>query len=210
MGKAAGVPRVGIIVECGRDGLEVHLCRRVCTLLRQQHGAAFEEDILPMDNKKRLLQEAATAAVDLLQGGCHRVVILWDEEPAWPKKDDPLCWHQERQALLESLKGASGDVSAVHLVCIERAAESWLLHDAPLLSALLSRPTHKVKVKTPANPDRLRNAKGVLMRLFKKHGGEYRDVTVARRLAAELDCLDRLLRCPTFRRFAERVCGRSL
>jgi hypothetical protein len=197
-------------VECGRDGLEVHLCRRICALLREQQGAAFEETIIPMDNKRRLLEECATTTGNLFQEGCVRVVILWDEEPAWPKKDESLCWHHEREHILGSLRGAGLAAESVHLVCIERAFESWLMYDEDLLSRVLSRPTHRARVKTPANPHRFNNAKGVLMRIFKKHGGAYRDVVLARQLAANLESLKRLLRCETFRRFAEKVSGRAL
>jgi hypothetical protein len=210
MAKKAQVPKVGILVECGRNGLEVHLCRRICALLREKHGAAFAEDIVPMDNKKRLLEESATAAARLLGDGCDRVVVLWDEEPAWPDKNEPLCWYEERKQVLESLRGAGIRRDSVHLVCIERACESWLLFDDDLLSRVLSRPTHKVRAKAPANPDTLKNVKGVLMRLFKQHGHRYVDVTWATRLAGALSDLNRLLRCGTFRRFAERVSGRLL
>src|SRR5713226_6597458 len=97
MARVTRLPRVGILVECGRDGLEVHLCRRICALLRDQHGAAFEERIVPMDNKKRLLEEGVAASANLLGEGFDRVIILWDEEPAWPNKEESLCWHLERE-----------------------------------------------------------------------------------------------------------------
>jgi hypothetical protein len=67
-----------------------------------------------------------------------------------------------------------------------------------------------LKVRPSANPDRLNNVKGVIMKLFKQHGGAYRDVTLARKLAANLDSLARLLHCKSFRRFAERVAGQPL
>jgi hypothetical protein len=34
MARVAQAPRVGILLECGPDGLEVHVCRRICALLR--------------------------------------------------------------------------------------------------------------------------------------------------------------------------------
>jgi hypothetical protein len=209
MARVARAAQVGILVECGPDGLEVHFCRRICALLRDQHGARFEERFVPMDNKRRLLEEAATVARTLRTEGCDRVVILWDEEPAWPKKR-PLCWHTERAQLLASLRGAEVDAQFVHLVCIERTIESWLMYDAPLLCRVLSRPTHQARVKTSANPHRLNNAKGVLMKIFREHRQAYVDVMWAARLAANLEDLNRLLRCETFARFAERVMGRSL
>ena len=80
MARTAAVPRVGILVECGPEGLEIHLCSRICALLRDNHGAAFTELIQPMDNKERLLEEGATTAARLMDEGCERVVVLWDEE----------------------------------------------------------------------------------------------------------------------------------
>jgi hypothetical protein len=43
-------PRIGILVECSRQGLEAVVCRRLCALLREHTGLEFEDDIVPMDN----------------------------------------------------------------------------------------------------------------------------------------------------------------
>lgn len=115
--------RVGILVECGRDGLEDLLCRRICDLLRDQTGIVFEIDIVPMDNKARLIHECGTVVSGLLADGCDRVVILWDERPAWPQMGDPLCWHNDRTAIIRNLRQAGVDVHIAHLVCIEREFE---------------------------------------------------------------------------------------
>jgi hypothetical protein len=53
--------KVGMLVECGRDGLEVHVCRRLCHLLGEHFGMQLQPDIVPMDNKLRLLEECGTA-----------------------------------------------------------------------------------------------------------------------------------------------------
>ncbi len=115
--------RVGILVECGRGGLEDVLCRRICELLRQQIKVDFEIDIVPMDNKARLIQDCGTVAARLLDDGCRRVVILWDERPAWPKIGEPLCWHNDRQSILANLHRAEVANRPVYLVCIEREFE---------------------------------------------------------------------------------------
>jgi hypothetical protein len=211
MARTERTPRVGILVECGRDGLEIQLCRRICLLLREQHHAVFDEDIIPMDNKSRLLEECATVTRSLLMEGYERVVVLWDEEPAWPDKGESLCWKPERDHLLQAMRGADLDLGLIHLVCIERAFEAWLLHDDRLLSIVLSRlPAHPVKARPPANPDRIRNVKGAMIRLFRQHGHTYSDVAWARRLATNLENLKKLRRCRTFKRFAERVTGNAL
>ncbi len=181
MARQAPTSRVGILVECGRNGLEVHLCRRICALLRSNHRGNFVEDIVPMDNKNRLLEECTTTVEGLLAEGCDRVVVLWDEEPAWPDKEEPLCWSTERNRVLENLRGAGIGTANVHLVCIEPACEAWLLSDDDLLSRLLSRPTHRVRVRAPANPHTLNNVKGVLMRIFRQYRQRYVDVTWAAR-----------------------------
>jgi hypothetical protein len=98
----------------------------------------------------------------------------------------------------------------VSLVCIEREFESWLLFDDRMLSCVLSTPEHPVRVKPPANPDRLANPQGAMMGLFKRYGRRYVDTQYARRLAACLENLSRLRGCQTFRRFVEKVTGQVL
>ena len=113
--------KVGILVECGRQGLEAVVCHRLCALLSDHTGVEFEFDIVPMDNKPRLIRECGAATALLLATGCDRVVILWDERPAWPKAGEQLCWHNDRQDILTSLRESRVGNRSVHLVCIERA-----------------------------------------------------------------------------------------
>jgi hypothetical protein len=101
------MPRVGILVECGRDGLEVHVCRRICALLQRDIGIEIEPDIVPMNNKPGLLEGCGQSTQTLFRSGCERVLILWDERPAWPQKNEPLCWHRERVKILEELERAN-------------------------------------------------------------------------------------------------------
>jgi hypothetical protein len=68
--------RVGILVECGRDGLEVHVCRKMCELFNEQLEVEIEPVIVPMDNKSRLLEECGTVTRNLFDDGCDRIVIL--------------------------------------------------------------------------------------------------------------------------------------
>lgn len=203
--------RVGILVECGPDGLEFHVCRKICALIARENGIVIEPEIIPMTNKLLLIERCAdTVRTLFFKQKCERVVILWDERPAWPDRDERLCWHRERVRILESLRAAKLHNRPISLVCIEREFESWLLHDHALLSVLLSRETRPVRVPRQKKPDRINNPKGRMMTLFREHGATYVDVQNARRIAEELESLDRLRRCPTFRRFAERVVGRPI
>jgi len=203
--------KVGILVECGRQGLEDVVCRRICALLNEHLGVDFEIDIVPMDNKARLIQDCGAATALLFDGGCDRVVILWDERPAWPKTGERLCWHNDRQDVLASLAQAQVANRPVHLVCIEREFESWLLFDERMLSCVLSTDAHPIRVGRQRNPHRMPNPKGRMTSLFRQHRGwRYVDVQHAAAFARCLQNLARLRRCATFRRFAEKVTGRAI
>ena len=78
------MPRVGILVECGPDGLEVHVCGRICELLQRRTGIVTEHTIVPMTNKLGLLEGCGPVTRSLFDRGCERVVILWDERPPGP------------------------------------------------------------------------------------------------------------------------------
>lgn len=187
------------------------VCRRICGLLRTTTGVEFEIDIVPMDNKARLIQECGTAAAKLLDDGCARVVILWDERPAWPTKGEQLCWHRDRKDILANLQKAKAKNAKVRLVCIEREFESWLLHDERMLACVLSTPAHPKKIKPPRHPDCIENPKGAMTKLFKQHRGwRYVDVQSATHFARCLEDLARLNGCATFCRFAAKVTGNAI
>ena len=201
--------KIGLLVECGRNGLEVVMCRRIGELLSQDHGVEVELEIVPMDNKARLLEDCGSVVARVLANGCDRVVILWDERPAWPEMGEPLCWHNDRLQVLAELKKAKVSTGKAHLVCIEREFESWLLFDKAMLSCALSRPTHPVSANPPRHPDRIENPKGAMMTLFSKCGaGRYVDTQAARRFAECPSGLNRLRQCATFQRFEQKILGR--
>lgn len=201
--------RVGILVECGRRGLEHILCLRICELLREQTGAAFQVDpVVPMDNKRNLIQNCGPVVGSLFASGCDRVVILWDERPAWPTAGECLCWHNDRRDILANLLQAQVIDRSVHLVCIEREFESWLLFDHQMLSDVLSTKAHRVRVDAQRNPDRMQNPKGTMTSLFRKHRGlRYVDVQHAADFARCLQSLKCLRHCASFCRFAQRITG---
>jgi len=200
--------KVGLLVESGRIGIETVVCRRICSLLNIEHQAQIEVDIVSMDNKRRLLNECATATAALLASGCTRVVILWDERPAWPSMHEELCWHRDREYALSQLTADNIPIDRVHLVCIEREFESWLMFDHNMLSRVLSKPTHKVTFPKVRRPDRNKNPKGTLGSKIKELSGmTYVDVNFAPMFAKELDSLNRLFKCVTFKRFASRLTG---
>ena len=192
--------RIGILVECGYDGLEDIFVRRVCQLLRAEAGEPLTVEMVPMDNKAQLIRECGPAVAGLLESGCDQVVILWDQRPAWPKSGEPLCWLNDRRDILANLQTAGLEDYPIGLVCIEREFESWLLFDEKMLQCVLCTPEHpRLRISPPRNPDTNRNPKGAMMSLFKQHGKRYVDVDFAKRLANCLTALNRLRRCKTFK-----------
>ncbi len=204
------MPRVGILVECGRDGLETQVCPVICTLLQQETGIEIEQRIIHMVNKPRLLEDCGAVTRNLFLDGCDRVIILWDERPAWPDKREPLCWHYDRTKILGELQQPNVAHQPVFLVCIEREFESWLLYDHQMLSDVLSTAEHPVRIEKQRKPDRIDNPKGRLTAIFKRHGKRYVDVQYAPRIARALTTLNRLKKCKTFRRFVDRIVSREL
>jgi len=200
--------KVGLLVECGREGLEAIVCRNLCQLIAADRDIEIELEIVPMDNKARLLEECGTATANLLANGCERVVILWDERPAWPEMGAPLCWHNDRVQALAELQAANIPEDAAFLVCIEREFESWLLFDNKMLECVLSRPAHPVRVDKQRNPHRQANPKGMMTTLFRKLAGKtYVDVQFARQFASCFSALNRIRRCETFKRFELALTG---
>jgi hypothetical protein len=200
--------KIGLLVECGRDGLEAIVCEKLCQMIAADNEIAIEVEIQPMVNKKFLLEACGTAAVNLLANGCDRIVILWDERPAWPKMGEPLCWHNDRFRVLQELTAANVPIERIHLVCIEREFESWLLFDEKMLSTVLSSQTHKVKVSKQRHPDQQPNPKGLMTTLFRKLAGKtYVDVQFAKQFENGLTQLNRLRKCQTFKRFEQKILG---
>ena len=200
--------KVGLLVECGREGLEAIVCRKLCQLIAAEKGIELELEIVPMDNKARLLEECGKATSNLLANGCKRVVILWDERPAWPEMGAPLCWHNDRLQALAELQAANVPENAAHLVCIEREFESWLLFDHKMLECVLSRPAHPVRVPKQSKPHRQPNPKGKMTTLFRELAHKtYVDVLFAKQFASCFSALNRIRRCKTFKRFELALTG---
>src|SRR5437763_15963953 len=93
--KRRPMSKIGFLVECGPEGLEVRMVPKICQLIAQRHQIKIEPEIVPMSNKENLLEQCGGAVAALRQEGCERVVILWDERPAWRSEHEELCWFNE-------------------------------------------------------------------------------------------------------------------
>ena len=197
--------KVGMIFECGKKGADI----KVCEHLAKSLNSDIVPDSVPLDNKPNLLTECGDIALLLLEGGCERVVIIWDLYPPWGEKGEKPCHKEDREAILNSLKKSRVPLEKVVLVCIENELETWLLYDKNAIEHLLSRPTHRVRLEKIKRPQEIINPKSHLMRIFKQHGREYTDYEDAIKIARKIN-ISRLRKCETFVRFALKVANIKL
>ncbi|MBE9128733.1 MULTISPECIES: DUF4276 family protein [unclassified Coleofasciculus] len=109
---------------------------------------------------------------------------------------------------MNSLATAGVTPENVYLVCIEEELEAWLLADGRAISAVLSKPTHPVKVKDKKKPEGIKNPKKQLNKIFQENTGHpYVDRQHAKMIVEKLENLNKLRRCVTFVRFAEKITG---
>ena len=124
------------------------------------------------------------------------------------KKDGVPAVEEDHEAIIRSLSLAGVLSQNVYLVCIEEELEAWLIADGRAISAMLSTPSHPIKVPDVKRPEQIYNPKGRLKRIFPQHSGSpYNDRVHAGRIVRALPDLNRLKRCAAFIRFVIKVTG---
>lgn len=198
--------KIGFIVECGPQGAET----QVIPFLARQLCPDIELDVIPLDNKLRLIQECGEWVVGLLEKGFDRVLIVWDLLPAWPEAGIKPCRREEREAIFLALDKAGlkkAQIEAkVALICIQEELEAWLIADGRALSSVLSTAAHPVKIPHVGNPEQMKNPKKALIKKFKEHlGRPYSDRLHAIQIVRALPDHNRLRRLSTFDRFCQKL-----
>lgn len=195
--------KVGLILECGPQGADKAVCEYLATLLDPE----IEIVSLTLNNKPGLIENCADATKNLFElEGCDRVVIIWDLYPAWRIGGERPCLIEDREQILEKLNNAEVNNTNVFLVCIKEELEAWLLSEHQAISAVLSRPTREVRISREQYPERVRNPKAALNRLFQENTGRpYNDLIHAKQIVQNIANTNRLRRCSAFVRFAFKV-----
>jgi hypothetical protein len=210
--------KIGLVLECGPEGADLKVMRHVVTHLEPNAVA----EAVTLDNKKKLVAGCGDSTKLLLEGGCERVLIVWDLYPAWREDKARPCRKKDRESVFAALKAAGLaeheymilldgiDKRRVFLVCIEEELEAWLLADTPALEEMLSKPNRSVRVPKFKNPETIQNPKKQLAKLFKtKAGWGYTDHTNAEQIIKKVRDLGKVAKtCPTFARFARLSVGK--
>lgn len=201
--------KIGIILECGPDGPDKHVCKHLAELIMRDAKIEAEFSFATLDNKPNLLQQCGDTASILLLQGCERVLIVWDLYPAWREKGQKPCRFEDRLTIFGALEAASVDRNRVALICIQEKLEAWLLADGEVLTGFLQRfNSHVKKVPHDKNPERLGcNPKTALNKRMQQNTGQrYVDYVHAQQIVARISDLSRLRRtCPTFQRFEQKI-----
>lgn len=203
--------KIGFIFECGPDGPDVQICRYLVHKL----DSTIEFISSTLDNKKKLLEDCGAVAKVLLDE-CEKVIIVWDLYPAWREKGIKPCRHEDRLAIFQSLQAEDVDLGKVFLVCIQEELEAWLIADNRAVKAMLEplKHPHPVsRIRRFPNPDRIRNPKTRLTKIFTQElgaGRRYVDYQHAIKLVRKISDFTRIRRSDSFRRFALKVAGVEL
>lgn len=192
--------RLGVIVECGRDGADHKVLARVIPRLRADVTLEFAF----LGSKRALLTDGPKLTAGLLsESRCARVILVWDLVPCdLPDARGRPCRYNERLALRDALTKEGVELARVTLLCITHELEAWLLADGAALTAVLERPTHPIKrIKDDRTPEDHPNPKKHLQQLFKKNGGrDYLDARHAGDIIAAVTNLHKLDAAPSFQR----------
>ena len=198
--------KIGFIVECGRDGAESDVVPYLARRIRK----GIETRVVTLDKKPILKAGCGKAARKLLNQGYERIFIIWDLLPDWGEYEGKGCLHDDRRDINESLEaeGLSIQDAKIHLVCIHKMLEAWIIADERAISAFLSTDAHKVSVKHKKHTESIKDPKSALSTIFKTATcklSRYEDRIHAIKIAEKMPNLKRLERVPSFRRFKEKM-----
>lgn len=196
--------KYGFVFECWIDGPDYkvikHLVNKILPDCVFRHAT--------LGDKAKLLEECADSVELFLRSGCDKVFIVWD---LIPKYDGCDCIVHEKDLIRQKLIDRHITFDNVEFIGIVYELESWLLADKSAVEAVLSTREHAVRLNAIRHPDRDKNPKGRLKRLFLVHKRfEYNDLDHAYKIIKEVDPVRNLRRSESFKRFFLKLTGQPL
>lgn len=191
---------VGFILEGGPSGPD----QMVFKILLQRLRPGSKVICVPLGAKPNLISKSGDVTATLFRRGCDCVIIVWDLYPAWDTHSSKKpCLKNDREAIGRSLTAAAVDSSRVHLVCIHKMLECWLLADEKAISACLSKLTKKtVSVPRTKRPEDAIKPKKLLSKIFQEYArSEFQSHVHAESIIKEVKDFKRLQQCTSFAYF---------
>lgn len=194
--------RIGLILECGPAGADKQVYEALVGRLYPETAC----EIHTMSNKLALIQDCGATARTLLDIGCSSVFVMWDLYPAWREHGVKPCRHNDRLAVLASLRNAGANAHRCHLVCVEEELETWLISDERALKQVLSTRSGKKRITSHRQPEHVHKPKTVLIKMYEQLAGKkYTDRVDAIEIVRAIPDFRRLRRCSTFVRFETKL-----
>jgi hypothetical protein len=197
--------KIGMVFECGPDGVDV----KVYTYLAKKFVPEIEIQPITLDNKKGVVRECGKVSKRLLEvDKCEAVVILWDLYPN--HEEQRPCRKEDCDKILRKLYDASlteKQLLRIHLVCVEKELESWLLADEQAISEYLRHLRNKeCSVKRFKHPERPIDPKTELCRIYVDNHMHrlYEAWRDAEKIIHLVD-IKKLKRCASFQHFAKHI-----
>src|SRR5258708_26333726 len=190
---------VGFILEGGPSGPD----KVVCELLAKKLRPGTKVMSVPLGPKQNLITQCGGVAATLFQKGCDCVIIVWDLCPAWGVHGAKPCLSRDREGISKSLTDAGVPSSRVHLVCIHKMLEAWLLADERAISDFLSKMRkRKITVPRVKRPEDPAKPKKLLSQIFGQYAGcQFQAHIHAESIIKEVRDFKRLDQCRSFAYF---------
>lgn len=204
------IQRLGLVLECDTGGPDELVFR---CLARRLNPAGKEPQVFPtcMGSKERLMEDAVSRAEALVEvEQCDLVLIVWDLKPLWEKPPARKCVDEAEllRGLLAKAKPAVR--KRVRLLCLTWELEPWLVAEDRAVREYLSTPAHACGFKAPKKMEQVDDPKSHLNKAFTSFRGKsrrYEDRIEAIQLVQRWPDLTRVLKVPSFKRFAELLTG---
>lgn len=196
--------KLGFVFECWIDGPDYKVLKHLVNWIRPD----CEFEPVTLGDKGVLLEQCADSVDLLLKTGCDKVFIVWDLMPKYANCD---CIVEERNLIRQQLIDKNVPLDNVEFIGIVHELESWLIADVSAIERVLSSPTHSVEIDNIRHPDRERNPKKKLRRLFNQHRGtDYSDLDSAIRIIRQVERPRDMRQSVSFRRFYLKLTGNPL
>ncbi len=197
--------KIGIITEAPKDSGD----QRVFAWLVEQYCKDMNVVFVGNRNKNELLNDSPAQCESLLAiDNCDKVLIIYDLQPRWGKKQK-----QENESFEEKLnaklQARNIDLERVSVVCIKQMLETWLVADENAVRSYKIKKHKLTEHEPPFNGGKkqVRNAKP--KDLIEKYLSEYNPTTTALEIIKEAN-LDKVARrspsLQDFKTFVEENC----
>jgi hypothetical protein len=200
------IARLGLVLECARDGADERVLR---CLTRRLSPTTVVKNVAAMQTKKRLMKEGVDVAEKLLNAEkCDRVFVVWDLQPKWKDDKGEICDCAKECGLLRAQLIDRGIHDHVDLICILQMLETWIVADHEAVAAHLSRPSRPFVFSRVKALQTHTDTKALLIKAcMKARGKRYSDRLDAVRILQRVEQPTRLRAVGSFRRFVHKLTG---